>query len=191
MCEQCNLNRRLKMKGVTESLNVKIWGNSVAWTLRSLSQTKSTHIIVAMDNRWKTTVPQMMRHITYLVENLPWISSHSVQFVDECNPRNFIPPHLPINSYWLALDTTNTTKDENGTIKNTQGALYFNGKVHMTRSINDIDLWYKVLNVGKEDYSQQTVINTTTSKIHVTQIINIVKLSGSCHKNHINFQLKS
>lgn len=77
---------------------------------------------------------------TYLVQNFPWICSHSIKLVNKCKSWNLISSHLPINSNWLTLHTTNATKDKNGTIKNTQSPLNLNGEINVTRGVNNVNL---------------------------------------------------
>ena len=65
-------------------------------------------------------------HSTQVSWNVP------VHLVDKRDPRNVIPPHLPIDRGSLALYTGNRTQDQDGTVQDTQRPLDLNGEVDVT-----------------------------------------------------------
>ena len=67
-----------------------------------------------------------------LLDDAPWVCTGTVHLVDEGNPRNVVPPHLPIDRGSLTLHACHGAEDENSTIQNPKGALDFDGEVDVT-----------------------------------------------------------
>src|SRR5690606_24717943 len=63
----------------------------------------------------------------------------TVHLVDERQTGHTILVGLAPYSFRLGLDTTHSTIHHHGTVKHTHGTLNFNGEVHVSRSVNDVD----------------------------------------------------
>jgi hypothetical protein len=63
-----------------------------------------------------------------------------IHFVDEGYPRDIIATHLTIDRSGLTLNTRNSTQDQDGTIKHTQGALDLYSKVDVSCVILQVKL---------------------------------------------------
>ena len=63
-----------------------------------------------------------------------------IHFVDEGNPRDVIATHLAIDCGSLTLNARNSTQDQDGTIKHTQGALDLYSKVDVSCVILQVKL---------------------------------------------------
>ena len=87
---------------------------------------------------------------TYLFNHSPRICTSSVQLINESKARNFISSHLTIHRNWLALNSTNATKHKNGAVQNSQCSLHFDGKINMSRGVDDINLPINLQWLGKK-----------------------------------------
>jgi hypothetical protein len=81
-----------------------------------------------------------LQFIPNLLKDFPWVCSSSVALIDEAETRNIVPTHLSIDSDRLRLDSTDRTEHQNRTVKNTQRTLDLNGKVDVSRSIDNVNL---------------------------------------------------
>lgn len=61
-----------------------------------------------------------------------------IHFINEGYPRDVIPTHLTINRSSLALNTRNSTQNQDGTIKHTQGTLDLYRKVDVSCIISRV-----------------------------------------------------
>lgn len=59
------------------------------------------------------------------------VGAHPVQFVDEGEEGDVVTLHLPVDSDGLALDTSHSTENQDGSIQHPQRPLHFDGEVHM------------------------------------------------------------
>ena len=55
-----------------------------------------------------------------------------VHLVDERNPRNTVPTHLPVYRSRLTLHPCHGTEHQDSTVENTQCAFHFNSEVDVT-----------------------------------------------------------
>lgn len=60
------------------------------------------------------------------------VGAHPVQFVDEGEEGDVVTLHLPVDSDGLALDTSHSTQNQDGSIQHPQRPLHFNGEVHVS-----------------------------------------------------------
>src|SRR5512139_3574435 len=82
---------------------------------------------------------------THLVIDLKEIGAGAVHLVDECQTRHAVLVGLTPHGLGLGLHTTHRTVDHAGTIQHTHGALDLNGKIHVTRGVDDVDAMLGVL----------------------------------------------
>ena len=59
-----------------------------------------------------------------------------------------MPFHLFVDGERLGLDTGTATNEHNGGVKNSQGALYLDGEIHVSGSVDDVDLMVFPLQIG-------------------------------------------
>ena len=82
--------------------------------------------------------------VSELLNELPddteGVGAASVTFVDKGDAGNLVALHLSVDSDGLRLDAGYRAKDENGTVKYTQGPLNFDGEVNVARGVDDVDL---------------------------------------------------
>lgn len=69
----------------------------------------------------------------------PRIGPHSIQLVDEDDPRDVITNHLLVDCEGLWLDAAHSTEDQNSTIQNTQCPLYFYGEIDVSWCVDEVD----------------------------------------------------
>ena len=76
--------------------------------------------------------------ICHLCNNVKIVGSNTIQLINKCYTRNVKLISLPPNCFRLRLDTTNTTKNSNRSIKYAQRTLNLDRKVNVTRCVNNI-----------------------------------------------------
>lgn len=81
---------------------------------------------------------EIIKNRTYRHDFL-WVAALTVQLVDECQARHFVALHLAIYGNTLALNTTDTTEDQNSAIQNAQCALHFDSEVNVPRRVDNVD----------------------------------------------------
>ncbi len=81
--------------------------------------------------------------ISQIVDDLPGIRPLPIQFVDECQSRDVVSFHLTVDSEGLRLDAGDAAKDEDSSVEDAEGALYFDGEVHVAGSVNDVDVLFR------------------------------------------------
>jgi len=79
----------------------------------------------------KNTKHKLWQAKPHLLQNTLWIGTSPVKFINECQTRNSITRHLPIDGKGLALNTADTTQDKNCSIKNSKCTLHLNSEVNM------------------------------------------------------------
>lgn len=82
------------------------------------------------------------RYPQFLINSLnrfPRIRSRSVHFINETNSRNIISSHLSVHSNGLTLNPGYCTENKDRTIEDSQCSLNFNGKINVTRCVDNID----------------------------------------------------
>ena len=67
----------------------------------------------------------------HLPENSVWISSSSVQFIDEAQTGHDVPLHLPIHGQGLTLDPADGADDQHRAVQHPQRALHLHREVHV------------------------------------------------------------
>ena len=67
------------------------------------------------------------------------VGAHDIHLIDECHTRDIIRISLTPYVFRLRFYAALCTEDADSAIQHTQGALYFNSKVYMTRSVDDVD----------------------------------------------------
>src|SRR6201999_46963 len=67
------------------------------------------------------------------------VSASAVHLVDEADARHVILVGLTPHGFGLRLDTGNSVEHSNRTVQHAHGTLDFNGEVHMTRRVDDVD----------------------------------------------------
>jgi hypothetical protein len=76
------------------------------------------------------------------------IGTAAVALVDKGDAGYLVALHLLIDGDGLALDPANRAENQDGAVQHTQASLHLNGKVHMARRIDDIDLVFFPLAVS-------------------------------------------
>ena len=80
---------------------------------------------------------QLINHLSNTANK---IRASTIHFINKTNPRDLILTSLTPNSFRLRFYTANGIENTNRTIENSQRPFHFSGKIHMTGSINYIDL---------------------------------------------------
>jgi len=81
-----------------------------------------------------------LEHRTQVVNDLLRATALPVQLVDERNPRHVVPLHLPVHGERLRLHTGHAAENEHAAVENAEGALDLDGKVHVPRRVDDVDV---------------------------------------------------
>jgi hypothetical protein len=76
------------------------------------------------------------------------IGTGPVTFVNKGDPGNMIPFQLPVYGNRLGLHTRNCTEDQNCTVENPQGSFNFDGKIHVSGGVDQVDDMVLPLNLG-------------------------------------------
>src|SRR5699024_11453004 len=66
------------------------------------------------------------------------VCTHDIHLVDECHTRYVVRVCLTPYVFRLWLNATLGTEHTDRTVQYTKRTLYLNGKVHVSRSINDV-----------------------------------------------------
>ena len=74
-----------------------------------------------------------------VLKNALEVGTSTVHLVNEGNTRHVVLVSLTPNSLRLRLNTVYSGINHYSAVKNTHGTLYFNGKVHVARGINNVD----------------------------------------------------
>ena len=76
-----------------------------------------------------------MHHIKHMIE----VRTHDIHLIDIYHAGDIVMVSLSPNCFGLRLDTALGAEDRNAAVQHSQGALDLGGKVHMTRSVDDVD----------------------------------------------------
>ena len=87
------------------------------------------------DKRW--VVRELL---TKLLSNTVRICTLAVALVDEGNAWHAVAAHLAVHCDGLRLHTSNRAENKHGAVKHAKRTLNFHRKVHVTRSINQVDV---------------------------------------------------
>ena len=68
------------------------------------------------------------------------VCARTVHLVDETNSGNFVALHLAIDGNRLRLNAGDRAKNKNCAVQNAQRAFHFDRKIHVARSINQVDV---------------------------------------------------
>ena len=79
-------------------------------------------------------------HFTNLLYDIQEVSACTVHFVDEAQTGNAITVGLTPYRLGLGLNAVNRREEGDQTIQYAHGTLHLHGEVHVTRSIDDIEL---------------------------------------------------
>ena len=82
------------------------------------------------------------RHPQPLADHLhrpPVVGPDPIHLVDKADPRHFVLIGLAPDRLRLRLDAGYRIKHHNATVEHPQRAFHFNGEVHVTRCIDDVD----------------------------------------------------
>ncbi len=77
--------------------------------------------------------------VLHHLDDIHEIRADAVHLVDERNARNTVFIHLTPDRFRLRLHAADRTEERDGTIKDAERPLDFDGKVHVARRIDDID----------------------------------------------------
>jgi len=77
--------------------------------------------------------------IPQVVNDLPWIGSLPIEFVDEGQSGDVVTLHLSIDREGLRLHARYTAQDEDAAVEDTEGAFHFDGEINVTRRVNNVD----------------------------------------------------
>ena len=86
-------------------------------------------------NRHRTCAQALADGLNHMLE----IRARLVHLVDKANPRNLVLVALPPHRLRLRLHAGNRVEQRHRAIQHAQAALHFRGKVHVARSINNVD----------------------------------------------------
>ena len=73
------------------------------------------------------------------INNMEEVCSHDVHFVDICHTGDLVLISLTPHGFGLRFNTALCAKNRYRTVKHSQGAFDFNGKVNVTGGIDDSD----------------------------------------------------
>ncbi len=76
---------------------------------------------------------------TQLFDYLVRIGACAVHFVDECQARDMIASHLPVDGERLCLDSADGTKHQDCPVEHAKAAFHLDGEIDVARSIDQID----------------------------------------------------
>ena len=78
--------------------------------------------------------------IANLVVNLEEVRSRAIHLVDEDDARHLVAIGLPPHGFRLGLNATDGAEDRDHAVEHSHGTLHLNCEVHVTGSIDNIDL---------------------------------------------------
>ncbi len=76
------------------------------------------------------------------------IGADAIRLVDEGDPRNLVPVHLPVYGEGLALDTRHGAKHQHCPVEHAKAAFDLDGEIHMSRRIDDVHMMVLPTTVG-------------------------------------------
>ena len=122
---------RLHAEGIVSGLF-----ETIGHILHQIDQTRK----VLLGTDWKVKrVSVGLQFGPNIVNTTEEIRADAIHLVDERDPRNPVFVGLAPYGLGLRLNSRNCIKHRDSTVKNTQGAFYFCGKINVPRGINDID----------------------------------------------------
>ena len=92
-----------------------------------------------ISNRNLNRTRSSTKHLMNLTNHIEEVSTRTVHLVDIAQTRHIVFISLTPNGLGLRLNTTYSTKSHHGTIEDTKRALHLYGKVHVPRSIYQVD----------------------------------------------------
>ena len=114
-------------------------------------------------NRNRIGIQTVFHHLYGIVK----VSSHDVHLIDEGHPGNVVLVSLAPHIFRLWLHAAFGTEDTHRSVQNAQGALYLNGKINVSRRINDIDAVFLPKTGGRSGRNGDTALLLLLHPVHL------------------------
>ena len=84
-----------------------------------------------------------------LLDDLVRIAADAVHLVDEGEPRDVIPPHLPVDGQGLGLHAADGAEDEDRPVQHAQAPLDLDGEIDVAGGVDEVDPGVAPLDGGR------------------------------------------
>jgi len=101
-----------------------------------------------------------------LILHFKGIGSDPVELIDKGQDGHLVSFELFINGQGLGLDSSDRTEDQNGSVQHPERALYLYCKIHMARSIDDINGMILPADIGRSRGDGDAAFSLEFHKIH-------------------------
>ena len=118
-----------------------------------------------------------------LIEQIKWIFTWTVEFVDEDHHRRFTHATHLHQFTGLGLDTFGTVNHDNHTIDSCQGTVRIFGKIFVTGSVENIDLAIFVLETHHRSGYRNSTLTLNLHEVGSGPFLDLVRFDSPRHMN--------
>ncbi len=92
------------------------------------------------------------------------LAPHAVKFIDKTNARHFIIVRIAPVRFRLRFDAGDAVEDDDRAVENAQRALHFDREVDVARRVDQVDLMFVLLVLGRLAPAYSSASRTPSSR---------------------------